>query len=53
MSENLKEKVIEEMEPELDITIVEKRIKELELKQQAYQKAVDEKFGKIFQCFGI
>ena len=53
MSENLNEMIIDEMEPELDITIIEKRIKELEIKQQDYQKEVDEKFSKIFQSFGL
>ena len=52
MSEKLKEVFCEKTEPELEVTIVEKRIRELELKQQAYQKEVEEKFNRIFQWEG-
>ena len=53
MSEKLREAVVEESEQKLDENIEIKRIKEIELKQQIYQKEVEEKFDKIFKCLGI
>ena len=53
MSEKIRAVVVEESEPELDEDIEIMRIKEIELKQEIYQKEVDEKFDKIFKCLGI
>ena len=53
VSENLEEKVMESVGQELEAAIIEKKISELELKQQAYQKEVDEKLNKIFQYFEL
>ena len=57
MSENFKETGVEEIEKEIEKEIEENvdenRIKEIELKQQVYQKEVDEKFNRIFKCLGM
>ena len=53
MSEKIRAVVVEESEQEVDEGIEIMRIKEIELKQESYQKEVDEKFDKIFKCFGI
>lgn len=53
MSEKMREIIAEESEQELDKNIEIKRIKEIELRQEIYQKEVDEKFDKIFKCLGI
>ncbi len=53
MSEKIRAVVVEESEQEVDEGIEIMRIKEIELKQEIYQKEVDEKFDKIFKCFGI
>ena len=53
MSEKIRVVVVEESEQEVDEDIEIMRIKEIELKQEIYQKEVDEKFDKIFKCLGI
>ena len=53
MSEKIRAVVVEESEQEVDEDIEIMRIKEIELKQEIYQKEVDEKFDKIFKCLGI
>ena len=53
MSEKIRAVVVEESEQEADEDIEIMRIKEIELKQEIYQKEVDEKFDKIFKCLGI
>ena len=53
MSKNAKEIVMEEMKLELKVTIIENRLREMELQQKSFQKETDEKFNKIFQYFGI
>ena len=53
MSEKSREIVVEEFEQKLDENIDVNRINEIELRQQTYQKEVDEKFDKIFKSLGI
>ena len=53
MSKNEKEIIMEETELELEVTILENRLREMVLQQNALQKETDEKFNKIFQYFGI
>ena len=53
MCDNFRENDIEETEQKLNVAIAEKRITEVELRQENYRKEVDEKFNKIFKFFGI
>ena len=53
MSEKLREIVVEETKQKSDENIDANRINEIELRQQTYQKEVDEKFDKIFKYLGI
>ena len=53
MREKIREVVVEASGQELDEDIEMLRIKEIELKQEIYQKEVDKKFDKIFKCLGI